>query len=415
MNTMTKRLVALISLAICAFTFGISAYAETPTSNNNGIRHAVCTELSDAAEIYYANYSYEELANKSSSELLATLRGLMISTHSYKSSYSDCRDLASKTDSTGSDGKISLIYTSVSVTRADFGGSEGTWNREHIWAKSLGGFDNAGAGADLHHIRPSDASINSARGNKKFGNVTSGTEAKGSALVGGMSGGTYNGSYFEPLDNAKGDIARICLYVYARYGGEISKCNSITNVFESADVLLEWCALDPVDEWEMERNNTVEKIQGNRNVFIDYPEYAWLIFGEEMPKEMSTPSGNAKDSGTPPIDESGCTHEFDAWDIVDSEQKMRICRLCGEVETAPLEQGDCLHNFDEWDDMGDGQKMRICSICGELEFAPSDDLSTVSPLDSVSVVSVIIYAAIGVAATVGISIAVCVIIRKKKR
>ena len=57
--------------------------------------------------------------------------------------------------------------------------------------------------------------------------------------------------------------------------------------------MLEWCALDPVDEWEMGRNDVVEDIQGNRNVFIDYPEYAWLLFDKEIPDEMTTPSGEA--------------------------------------------------------------------------------------------------------------------------
>ncbi|MBE6534744.1 MAG: hypothetical protein E7678_07265 [Ruminococcaceae bacterium] len=108
------------------------------------------------------------------------------------------------------------------------------------------------------------------------------------------TGGHLKNGYFEPLDNVKGDVARICLYVYVRYGSEYSKCNNITNVFESVDVLLEWCEMDPVDTWEMSRNDVVESVQGNRNVFIDYPEYAWLLFGEDVPNSMETPSGEAK-------------------------------------------------------------------------------------------------------------------------
>jgi hypothetical protein len=52
--------------------------------------------------------------------------------------------------------------------------------------------------------------------------------------------------------------------------------------------------MDPVDTWEMGRNEVVEAYQGNRNVFIDYPELAWLLFGEEVPDDMVTPSGIAK-------------------------------------------------------------------------------------------------------------------------
>jgi hypothetical protein len=56
--------------------------------------------------------------------------------------------------------------------------------------------------------------------------------------------------------------------------------------------------LDPVDTWEMGRNEVVGSIQGNRNVFIDYPEYAWLVLGEEVPDDLVTPSGEAMDSGS---------------------------------------------------------------------------------------------------------------------
>ena len=67
-------------------------------------------------------------------------------------------------------------------------------------------------------------------------------------------------------------------------------------VIENLDTLLAWCEMDPVDTWEMGRNDAVERIQGNRNVFIDYPEYAWLLFGKEIPTDMVTPSGEAKNS-----------------------------------------------------------------------------------------------------------------------
>ena len=399
----TKSFFALILVISCvsALCFNASA-ASNSTAYNNGARHVVSTKLSDVAESYYANNAYEVLSEQTSAQLLLSLRQLMTSTHEYKSSYSDCRDKAAQTDSVGSGGRISLLYTSAVVTRADFGGPAGTWNREHVWPKSLGGFDNSGAGSDLHHIRPSDATVNSTRGNLKFGNVKNGAVAKGSTLVGGASGGTYSNPYFEVLDNVKGDVARICLYVYVRYGGELNKCNSITNVFESVDVLLEWCALDPVDEWEMSRNDVVQDIQGNRNVFIDYPEYAWLLFDEEIPGEMPSPSGKAAQSegavtpdtptnpdtpgnpdtptnpDTPPSQGDECAHDFDYWEEVGDGRVMRICRTCKHVEFA-LRDDVCVHSFDDWEAVGDKQKMRMCLLCGEIEFAPLDDEKTDSP------------------------------------
>ncbi len=305
MKKTTIRVVSAILTAILIIALALPLSAAPTTYSkalNSGTRHELCNTLDGtSAQSYYGSaYSYANLASKSSSELFNSLRTLMTSTHSRQTSYSDCRDYGYKTDCQKENSKVTLIYTSFEANQSDFSGSAPGWNREHVWPKSLGGFNQSGAGSDLHHIRPSDVTTNSIRGNDKYGNVNGGSAANGSSLVGGMSGGTRGGGYFEPHDNVKGDVARICLYVYARWGKEFPQCSSITNVFQSVDVLLEWCALDPVDTWEMGRNEVVQSIQGNRNVFIDYPEYAWLIFGKEVPKNMTTPSGMASNGSNPP-------------------------------------------------------------------------------------------------------------------
>ena len=351
MNIKMKRaalaatIVALL-LSLCV-SVGAVAY---PVAYNGGERHVVCDELSYLSESYYqGNQSYEVLSQQSGSELLTSLRALMTKTHTTKTSYNNSRDMAYMTDSQSGDGKIVLLYTSVLVTQSDFIGSGSIgWNREHVWPKSLGGFGNEGAGADLHHVRPSDVTTNAKRANLKYGNVENGADATGSSLVGGASGGTYNSTYFEPLDNVKGDVARICLYVYARYGGEIGQCSNITNVFQSVDVLLQWCALDPVDDWEMGRNDMVWAIQGNRNVFIDYPEYAWLIFDREIPADMATPSGMAGQSTQTP-DQPNEPNDPDE----------------GETDSAP--EGGHAHTFSDWLDNGDGTSSRICLDCALME------------------------------------------------
>ena len=294
-----KHTVALLLLVV----FVISSYlpvvaagqpSSYSTSSNSGERDVVCTTLdgTGAEDYYTGNYSYENLSNMSASILLSSLRTLMTSTHNRTSSYSDCKNMATKTDCENNNGKITMIYTSYQGSYSQYDSGNG-WNREHVWPKSLGGFETTGPGADLHHIRPSENSTNSNRGNKLYGNVNGGASSTGN--LSGLKGGEYMGNYYEPLDNAKGDVARICLYVYVRYGGSYSKCSSITNVFQSIDVLLEWCALDPVDTWEMGRNEVVEEYQGNRNVFIDYPELAWALFGKTAPQNMTTPSGGASD------------------------------------------------------------------------------------------------------------------------
>lgn len=298
MKSYVKNLVALLLLVVFLFSGYVPAVAAGQPSSyssvsNSGTRDVVCTTLNGtgAADYYTGEYSYDNLSTMSSTLLLSTLRTLMTSTHKKNSSYDDCKTMATKTDCESNNGKITMIYTSYQGSYSEYNGGNG-WNREHVWPKSLGGYETSGPGADLHHIRPSENQTNSDRGNLRYGNVTSGATSKGN--LSGLVGGT-KGSYYEPLDNAKGDVARICLYMYVRYGGSYSKCSSITNVFQSLDVLLAWCALDPVDTWEMGRNEVVEAYQGNRNVFIDYPELAWTLFGKSAPADMTTPSGNAGD------------------------------------------------------------------------------------------------------------------------
>lgn len=302
MKSLSKSLIALmLAVVMLSSAFSIFFVSNAGTlvyskSSNSGERDEVCTTLdgTSAAAYYTGSYSYSTLSDLSSSQLLSSLRTLMTSTHSKKSSYDDCRDMATKTDCENENGKITMLYTSYQATDSQYQSGNG-WNREHVWPKSLGGNNTSGGGADLHHIRPDESQTNSKRGNKKFGNVTSGSTSTGN--LSGKIGGTYAGNYFEPNDNVKGDVARICLYVYVRWGSSWG-ADSVTEVFQSVDVLLEWCALDPVDTWEMGRNEVVAAYQGNRNVFIDYPEFAFLLFNESIPSDMTTPSGGKSSGGS---------------------------------------------------------------------------------------------------------------------
>ena len=294
-SAVASLLVLVIVLTTYLPTFAVGERANTqPTKYsgdyNSGDRDVVATTLNGTSALsYYGdNYSYEKLSEMSANDIKTQLANLMQSTHSYQSSYNDCHYKADRTDCENEDKSVSLIYTSYSATMSQWNG----WNREHVWPQSLGGGNTSGGGADLHHIRPSDAVVNSTRGNKKYGNTNGGTAKYGSNPATGYLGGYYNSTYFEPLDNVKGDVARICLYVYVRWGSAWG-ATDITKVFQSVDVLLEWMLLDPVDTWELGRNEVVQDIQGNRNVFIDYPEYAWLIFGREVPANLTSPSGEA--------------------------------------------------------------------------------------------------------------------------
>lgn len=189
--------------------------------------------------------------------------------HSYEISYQATRDLYKYTDCLLNDtAHISSFYSGKELSGTWDSGA--TWNREHTWpnSKGLNGNDEN----DIMMLRPTSVSENSSRGNTAYG--------EGS-------------SYYDPGESVRGDCARIVLYVYVRWGNT-SKMWGTSGVIENLDILLKWMEEDPVDTWEMGRNDAVESITGTRNVFVDYPEYAWLLFGEEIPDDMSTPSGIAK-------------------------------------------------------------------------------------------------------------------------
>ncbi len=294
-------LLLFISMIACGMILGagktVSALAYSKNSNS-GTRHTVCTTLdgTGAGKYYTGSYTYESLSALTPSELFNAIRKLMTDTHKTIAVYGDCLDMAPMTDCENGDGKINLFYLSKSVSLDGYQSGSG-WGREHIWHKSKGGDSTALGGADLHHVRPSDSKISSMRGNLKYGNALGGSAVKDGEFIGGYR----TDSVFEPLDNVKGDIARICLYMYVRWNDGWG-CSDITKVFESVDALLSWCALDPVDTWEMGRNEVVSAFQGNRNVFIDYPELAWLIFDREIPDNLVTPSGIVTEKPEP------CSH-----------------------------------------------------------------------------------------------------------
>lgn len=151
------------------------------------------------------------------------------------------------------------------------GGGSGQWNREHTYPKSLGNpnLGETGPGSDAHHLRASDVQFNSTRSNRPY------IDADGNARA------LNNGFY--PGDEWKGDVARMMMYMYIRYGDRclpntVGLGNS-TYSPEMRDMFLEWNAEDPVSQVELNRNVLLEGIQGNRNPFIDNPAFATTIWG----------------------------------------------------------------------------------------------------------------------------------------
>lgn len=161
------------------------------------------------------------------------------------------------------------------------------FNREHLFPQ---GTFNKGAPmrSDFFHVYPSDGYVNGRRSNFPFGEVNDPmwVSANGSKLGKNTFGG-YGGKVFEPIDEFKGDIARALLYFATRYEDRVTNWNHAmlngTNDQVYADwfikLLVKWHKMDPISKHEMRRNDIGEKYQGNRNPFIDNPQWVEEIWG----------------------------------------------------------------------------------------------------------------------------------------
>lgn len=196
-------------------------------------------------------------------------------------SYAAIKDILKETDEDPANfNNVILLYTGRSQDKNTFGGGPDDWNREHVWAKSHGDFgDVPPCGTDLHHIRPTDASVNSDRGNKDFDN--------GGVQHPEATGCYYTASSWEPRDEVKGDVARMIFYMMVRYEGTDGELDlEVVDWVNSApephhgkfSALYQWHQDDPPDAFEINRNDVIYSYQNNRNPFIDHPEFLILIY-----------------------------------------------------------------------------------------------------------------------------------------
>lgn len=234
---------------------------------------------------------YQSANGKTGGELKTALYNI-IKGHTelpYTSSEYDVWDALKETDQDPNDeNNVILIYTGRSEAKVnqDNGSGGDLWNREHIWAKSHGDFGtDKGPGTDIHALRACDASVNSDRSNRFFDEGgTSHSEATGCKF-------DNDDFTWEPRDAVKGDIARMIFYMAVRYEGEgdepnlemtddlsYSTISDKTPVFGKLSTLKIWHEQDPVDDSERARNEKVYTIQGNRNPFIDRPEYVESVW-----------------------------------------------------------------------------------------------------------------------------------------
>ena len=197
------------------------------------------------------------------------------------------------------------------------GGAEGDcYSREHSFPKSWFG-DVAPMNTDLFHIFPTDQYVNNMHNNNPLAVVGTATAI---SLNGSKKGGCatpgYSGTVFEPIDSYKGDFARAYFYMATRYENVIATWPAIdpigANVLDGTsypafqtwylNLLIQWNTQDPVSAKEIARNDSVYKIQHNRNPFIDHPEYVAAVWmpGGPKPEPTNHVTGFMANTGSPP-------------------------------------------------------------------------------------------------------------------
>ena len=294
---MMKRLIILI---FCFSTLGYSQQDFGPPSNPTyGFVQP------DIPQDYYA-----EAVNLAGDDLKEALHQIIANhiPYPYTSSSTDTWDILQDSDQDPeNNNNILLVYTNRSQDKGYRDGSgnysqyengngtqSNSWNREHIWPKSHG-FPNQDdiAYRDVHNLKPCDRSVNASRGVKDFDNGGNNHDEALSCLTDFDS--------WEPADFVKGDVARILFYMVVRYDPGYNYYNETFDlelvdyttpdnfdpILGKLSTLLEWHVLDPVDDFEVNRNEVIYSYQQNRNPFVDHPELVDYIWGENNNQNWS--------------------------------------------------------------------------------------------------------------------------------
>ncbi|MFA6852421.1 MAG: endonuclease, partial [Bacilli bacterium] len=165
-----KKTILLCAIgAIAAISIGASGFVLA--GNQEKEAQAAVGNYSTSASTYYNG-----ITATSGEPLLGQLHDLITTTHSTYTSYSDCSNptYVYATDGNPNDANYDYeFYSQANIASTWGAGAQGTWNREHVWCQSLasGLWGESGGGSDMHHIRPVESGLNTARNNSPFGIV----------------------------------------------------------------------------------------------------------------------------------------------------------------------------------------------------------------------------------------------------
>lgn len=275
----TFTVLLLVLATVFTLTFGLcDAHIFAPLD----VASAASIDASESAD-YYASIEAIDASVKGSSfrTQLARLIGPSSNggTHKSQPTYKGLINVFPDTDANPNNKSQMLWFYTGTVAIS------GT-NREHVWPKNGGKAFPAESetGSDAHHLRPTDQQLNSSRGSLSFGEVP---QVAGN-IVKEYGSTTYSNlcyrtsQYFYPGVGYRGATARILMYVQTRWGDaynlQFVLGDGSNKTIGDIETLMKWHLEEPVTEAERLRNDEVQKIQGNRNPFIDHPEYAERIY-----------------------------------------------------------------------------------------------------------------------------------------
>jgi endonuclease I len=278
----TYQLLFIVFVLIIAVVYYVYFY-QAPVTQTYG------SEQNEEGYYYYTlvenNTYYDEANNDVGDELKSTLHTIL-NTGFTPTSYDEARQILGEADALLNDpSKVLAIYNSATVS-STWDGT--TWTREHVWPNSRLGIPRVSGSqrnqaSDLHNLRAIIQSVNSSRSDRIF------TAGSGTNQV------NADGGYY-PGDEHRGDVARILFYMAVMYdflelaedGFEVGETYTMDRVtMGKLSVLLEWHKLDPVDAFEVKRNEVIFNAQGNRNPFIDKPEYVHLIWENKTIQDLT--------------------------------------------------------------------------------------------------------------------------------
>lgn len=277
----------LVLCCLLAVVLAVSVVLPSVIDNSN-------VAIAETTSYYSGTYYNSIDTSLRGDDFRDKLANLITTTHTNYTSYAGLANAYKTTDAVSNkSGYITWFYTGTEVKFSGFGGSGGQTNREHVWPKDSGNAFSATSecGSDAHHLRPTECNLNSTRGSKSFGEVEQSTKnivnQNGSSNYGDGTADSLcytSGSFFYPAAGYRGATARILMYVQTRWGNKFN-LQFVDGAGHSKTIgdfktLMKWHLEEPPTQEEINRNQAVYEIQGNRNPFIDHPEYAAYIYSE---------------------------------------------------------------------------------------------------------------------------------------